>query len=122
MAENKGDILARAYARLQSLGKNIAGVQSYHVEEKYVQEYHEVLSKLEVIGIDISDFRIPDSLVKPIITSSSTDVYGTSKHSYSEEKYVERTLLLIKIDSVIGYFEIVISEKPKNIGFHTSKD
>ncbi len=42
---------------------------------------------------------------------------GRSETSYSEEKYVERTYILTKLDAILGYFEIITSEKPRRIGF-----
>jgi hypothetical protein len=104
------DILARAFARLQGLRNNVAGLTL--VEEIYVREYHEVLDKLEGIGVDTSDFRVPSSEVKPRITGFS----GGETH-YSSRKHVPKALLLAKLDAVIAYFQITASDKPKNIGF-----
>jgi hypothetical protein len=68
--------------------------------------------------LDLNEFRIPDEEVKRRITSSSVSYIGGESHTtYSDDKYVDKTLLLIKIDAILGYFEIVMSEKPKSIGF-----
>lgn len=112
MEENEQDVLARAYAMLSSLRRNIDQM-TYNVLETYVHEFHAVLDKLESIGIDVSDFRILDSLVKPRVTSQSFPGGKT----YSEEKYVERSFILTKIDAILGYFEIITAEKPRRIGF-----
>jgi len=107
------DALARAYAALSSLRKNIdSKIVAYRVPETYVQEYHWMRDKLENIGIDVSEFRVPDSMVKPVNLSI---VVG--KERYSEEKYVEKPFFLAKIDAILGYFEIVFQEKPRSIGF-----
>ena len=116
MATNKQDILARAYAMLSSLRKNIGETASHNVPEKYVHEFHTVLNKLEGIGLDIAEFRIPDSAVKPRITASWMEG-AIPKESYSEEKYVERSFILTQLDAILGYFEIITSEKPRKIGF-----
>lgn len=112
MVENKQDALLRAYATLSSLRKNIDQMTAYSVPETYVREFNTVLDKLEGIDIDVADFRIPDSEVKPRVTSTSY-----RGKTYSEEKYVERSLILIKLDAILGYFEIITSEKPRKIGF-----
>ena len=114
MVKNDQDVLVRAYATLSSLRKNIDQMTAYSVEEKYVREFHAVLDRLEDIGIDVAEFHIPDSTVQPRVTSTHM---GGSK-SYTKEKYVERSFILIKIDAIFGYFEITTSEKPKRIGYH----
>ena len=112
MTGENQDGLIRAYARLSALRSNVEKMKEYSVTETYVREFHSVLDKLEMNGLEVSDFRIPDSLVKPRITSS-----GFDGRSYSEEKYADRSFLLLKLDAILGYFEIVTSEKPKTIGF-----
>ena len=112
MATNKQDALARVYATLSSLRKNIDQMTEYSVEEKFVREFHTVLDRLAGIEIDVSEFRIADSLVKPRVMSKSYKGI-----SYSEEKYVQRSFILTKLDAILGYFEITLSEKPKRIGF-----
>lgn len=112
METKNQDVLIRAFARLQGLRSSVANLTS--VGEIYVKEYHEVLDKLEGIGIDTSDFRVPSSEVKPRITGFSIDVTH-----YSKDKYVPKALLLAKLDAVITYFEITTAEKPRTIGYHT---
>ena len=36
---------------------------------------------------------------------------------HSEEKYVDKSFILMKLDAILGYFEIITSEKPRKIGF-----
>ena len=62
MAENKQDMLIRAYTMFQSLRNTIDQIPS-NIEEKYVKEFHNVLDRLQAIGIDVTEFRIPDSEV-----------------------------------------------------------
>ena len=116
MAKDKQDILARAYVTLSSLRKNIGQMTGYSVLETYVHEFHTVLDRLEGIEIDVAEFHIPDSAVKPRITASWME--GTiSKESHSKEKDVERSFILTKLDAILDYFEIITSEKPRKIGF-----
>ena len=122
MVENKQDVLARAYARLTSLRKNIAqGTFCFGVTEKYVLEFHDVLDRLEAIGIDASEFNIPDSELKHRDTAASMYVGGERITPYkpSKEKYVDKSFILTKLDAILGYFEIITSEKPRKIGFRT---
>lgn len=124
MATNKQDVLARAYATLSSLRKNIDQMTAL-VPETYLREFHAMLDRLEGIGIDVSEFRIPDSEVKPKVTSVSPVNYiggGGGHVSYSKEKYVDKPYILTKIDAILGYFEIITSEKPKRIGFIKSDE
>jgi hypothetical protein len=116
MTKNSQDELIRAYAMLSSLRKNIEQ-KSSPIPEKYVHEYHTVLDRLEGMGIDISEFRIPDSEVKSH-TVASMYIRGNKQWS-TEVIGVEKSFILYKIDAILGYFEIISSEKPKRIGFHT---
>jgi hypothetical protein len=124
MTKNSQDELARAYATLSSLRKNIEQITADIILETYVNEYHTALNKLEEIGIEVSEFRIPNSLVKPRVTSRQAD-YSTgvrvSHDSYSDEKYVDKALILTKLDTILSYFEFITSEKPREIGFRTPK-
>ena len=124
MATNNQDALTRAHAMLSSLRKNIDQMTEYNVTETYVHEFHNVLEKLEGIGIDVSEFRIPDSELKHRDTAASMYVRGEriSPYEPSEEKYVDRTLILTKLDAILGYFEIITSEKPKRMGFTKSNE
>jgi hypothetical protein len=113
MAESNQDRLVRAYATLSSLRKNIGEIAT-GVRETYVHEFHRILDKLENIGIDVSEFRIPDSEVKRRVVS-----VGLQGPNYSGEKYVDKAFILTKLDAILGYFEIITAEKPRGIGFHT---
>jgi len=61
-----------------------------------VAAYHSALDKLEKTGIDVSDFRIPDSWVQgPDIPSIYSRQFGGPR--------VRRELFLIKLDSLLEY-------------------
>ncbi len=120
MVENEQDALARAFATLSSLRKHVGEITArYGVRETYVHEFHTVLDKLKGIGIDVSEFRIPDSEVKPGVTSSVSDRSGSGggHFIYTAEKYVDKAFILTKLDAILGYFEIITSDKPRRIGF-----
>jgi hypothetical protein len=112
MTKDSQDELARAYAMLSSLRNNIA--QMGAVEETYVREFHTVLTKLEGIGIDVSEFRISASEVTPLVTSINT---LTGETTYSKEKYVHKSFILTKLDAILAYLGSITSEKPRRIGF-----
>ena len=123
MATNNQDVLARAYAMLSSLRKNIDQMTDSKVPETYVHEFHSVLTKLESIRMDVSEFRIPDSEIAPRVTAIHTLTFADTPAGgadFSKEKYVDKSLILTKLDAILGYFEIITSEKPKRIGFSTS--
>lgn len=111
MTQNQ-DVYVRAYSLLSSLRENIGRMTNYSITEKYVREYHTVLDRLEGIGIDVSDFRVPDSEVEPRIMA-----VWNGGQSYSDEKYVERSFILTKIDAILVYFKIITSKPPRTIGF-----
>jgi hypothetical protein len=120
MSENQQDILVRAYVTLTALRKNIEQITiRYGVPEKYVSEFHTVLDSLEDIKIHVSEFRIPDSEVKFKILSRVVNHFGGGADNiqYSSEKYVDKPFILTKLDAILGYFEIITSEKPRKIGF-----
>jgi len=121
MTKDKQDKLARAYATLSSLRKNIEQMTTL-VPETYVNEFHSVLTKLEGIGIDVSEFWIPDSEVAPRVTTIHSLTFKNSPKGgadYSKEKYVNKSFILTKLDAILGYFEIITSEKPRKIGYRT---
>ena len=117
MEDKSQDVILRAYSTLQALRKNIEKI-NYGVTEVYVQEFHGILNRLRDIGIEVSEFRIPDSLVKPRITATFSD----GRRSYSDEKYVDKPFILTKLDAILGYFEFVTSETPKRIGFRKANE
>jgi len=65
MAENNSDLFARAFSTLTSLRANIDRMPGVNIPEIYVSEFHTVLDKLAGIALDIADFRIPNSEVRP---------------------------------------------------------
>jgi len=65
------------------------------IESPLVAEYHSALDKLEKTGIDVSDFRIPDSWIQTHdIPSIYSALFGPR---------VRRELFLIKLDAILQY-------------------
>ena len=114
---NNQDELIRAYAILQALRKNIDQIIDYYVSEKYVNEFYSALSKIKKLDIEINDFIIPEELIKPRIRFSSLE-----GDEYTEEKYVEKSFILTKIDTVLGYLQIITSPEPKRIGYRKPEE
>jgi hypothetical protein len=115
--QNTRDVFARAYAMLMALRKNIEQMGP-NISETYVQEYHAALDRIESTGVDVSEFRISNAQITPrttVISTLSGPGYGSSQHS--REKYADKPLMLTKIDALLGYLEISISEEPRTIGF-----
>lgn len=100
MAANNQDELVRAFAMLSSLRKNVAEMNE--VSEMYIQEFYSVLDRLEKTGISVSEFRIPSQTI----------------YFVRARRYIDKRFLLTKLDALLGYFEIITSEKPRRIGFH----
>jgi len=66
------------------------------VKMPLVAEYHSALDKLERTGIDVSDFRIPDSWIQTDdIPSIYSLLFGGSR--------VRRERFLIKLDAILQY-------------------
>lgn len=117
MAEEKQDVFKRAYEKLSSLQKNISQM-TVGITETYVREFHRTLDRLQGIGIDVSEFRIPDSEVQPRVTMSHF-ASGGAKHSYSKEKYVDKSFILIQLDAILAYLDRITAKKPNKMGYPT---
>ena len=119
MAKNQQDELARAYAMLKSLRENIKQMTANSIPETYVREFHTVLDRLGGLDIDVTEYRVPDSELKHRDTTAPMYVAGERITPYkpSEEKYVDKPFILTQLDAILGYFEIITSEKPRRIGF-----
>lgn len=101
------DIQMRVLTKLSSLRKNVGELGTV-VEEMYVHEFHASLDRLESLGIDVSEFRIPDSALFTKVLSSVW-IDGVAHPSYSREKYVEQAFLLTKLDAFIGYAQYALT-------------
>lgn len=91
----------RAHSRLISLKENL---EYPMINEKYVTEYHQILNSLAETGIEIEEFKIPDSELKQSWASSN---FETGEIEYNNYKEVEKTYFLYKLDSVLNYLSFV---------------
>jgi len=121
MTQNNNDAIFRTYSRLKALRQNLPGTVGWGVEEKFVREYHDILSKLEsAMGFDLGEFKIPDTEIQRKISSyaPANSFMGTPEETtYTEERYVNQSYMLAKFDAVLGYFEILNSPREYEIGF-----
>lgn len=91
----------RAHARLTSLKGNLDDPM---IHEKYVSEYHQILSSLAETGIEVDEFKIPDSELKQSWASSN---YITDEVEYNDYKEVEKTYFRYKLDAVLSYLSAI---------------
>ena len=85
----------RALISLRAIKESLEDSMS-DVTIRLVAEYHLALDKLEKTGVDVSDFRIPDSWVQgPDIPFIFGRQFGGPR--------VKRELFLIKLDSILAY-------------------
>ena len=96
----KQETYKRAYAHLTSLKRNLKDPM---VHEKYVQEYHKILASLGEAGMEIMEFKIPDSELKQSWSSTN---FISGEVEYNDYKEVEQTYFLYKLDSIIAYLNI----------------
>ena len=104
--------LYKSLAILTALKNNVALITGW-VDEKYVKEFRNVLGKLTSIGLQVDEFDVPNTEVKPRQTSISR-----SGSTYSHEKYIDKYFLLTKIDSVLNYLNLILEKRPPELGFH----
>jgi hypothetical protein len=96
-----GDVVARAYARASSLKERLP--EGRVISGRYFEEYHDALKPLQALGLDVSEFLVPHTNVRPIVSSGN---YLTGEVRYSKEPYVDRALLLAKLSAILMYFSM----------------
>lgn len=106
--------LTQVFELLRNLRETIDA--PYQVEETYVREFHNALKTLETLGQNVGEFYIPDTEVKPRLTSLR---YDGSK-SYSHEKYVARDLLLDRLETLLFSFKLTCEEEKIIISLNKS--
>ncbi len=108
-----------AYSTLIALKNNLP--DSYHIEEKYVEQFHVALKQIsEEFGEDIfdsHDFEIPEKDVVHRLASANS---RTGEKRYTREKFCDRSLLMTKLDASLNYVQLISSaeDKEKIMGFH----
>jgi len=91
MDDDRKQAVALLWAIKDSLQYNLCDIES-----PLIAKYHSAIDKLEKTGIDVSDFRIPDSWIQgPDIPSIYSRLFGGPR--------VKRELFLIKLDAILQY-------------------
>lgn len=104
MLSDQSDRLARAYVHLRALRDNIPDYR--WIEEVYVKQYHEALGRLEEIGYDVAEFKVSQGHLK-------SRTIGSGRQTL----YIDRPLLLSKMDAVLTYFDLATQQADVRIGF-----
>lgn len=69
-------------------------------------------------GYDLSDFYVPAGELQPRVTSARRATIRRPGHvRYSDDKFCERSLLMMKIEGVLTFFRIQESPQKTTIGF-----
>jgi hypothetical protein len=101
----------QAYAKLEALKTHLP--EGLCVEEKYVREYHEILTVLErETGINLSSFRVPREEIGPKVVSSNRLERTVT---YAKGNHCDRSYLLMKIERIMSFFRLEASKAA--IGF-----
>jgi len=98
---NEQSELKKAYANLIAIKDNLP--QRHELEVKFANLVNSEVDRLSRLGLEVEDFKIPANEIK------STFIGGnlvTGETHYSKEKYVEKEILLIKLDAILTYFSI----------------
>lgn len=104
------DRLFRVRARLIGLRQSLSGQPVTPVPETYVNEFHEALSHLEAIGIDVSEFKIPASQLRA----------GGRGKTAKMERHVAPFFFLARLDASLAYLELaaqVLEDSRRPLGF-----
>ncbi len=111
--------LFKSLAKLRSIKSNI-DVGRHEIQEKYVHEYNETAKSISaVLSDDLSSFIVESEHIKPMMGSYNS---LTREASYSSDKWCETQLVLTKLDGLLNYLEMLLSnQEPKPpIGFRSS--
>ena len=107
------DKLIRAISLLTALRSATKDAKEYNdLSDSHVSQLHTTLSTISDMDIDITEFRIPDSELKPKALFS---IAGNT--SYSTEKYVRKSIFLTKLDGIINYLQYILEEPKRSAGF-----
>ena len=107
------DKLIRAISLLTALQSSTKDAKEYNdLSDSHVSEFHTTLSSIADMGIDITEFFIPDSELKPKLLSSSP-----RGDSYSDIKYVRKSIFLTKLDGILNYLNYILEEPKRSAGF-----
>lgn len=113
------DKISRAYSFLLSLKNNIP--QKFEVEEKWAIDFNLAIEKLETsLGMDLKDFKIDHVEFKKSVSGyNPPDPFSEGKGEmfYRPGLWIERSRLMLKVDSILTYFQILNAPEGTKIGF-----
>ena len=107
--------LLKIYAQLRAMNDNLP--QKVYSKEHFVGDQHTALNRLEKLGFQVGEFRIPEEQLLRRLTSSN---YLTGEETYSEKRSVEREFMSYKLQALLGYFTLTTDDRKSTIGFHGS--
>jgi len=111
--EINADKLIRAISLLTALRSSTQDAKEHgDLSDSHVSEFHARLSDITDMGIDVTEFLIPDSELKPKLLSSSP-----RGDSYSDIKYVRKSIFLTKLDGILNYLNYILKEPKRSAGF-----
>lgn len=107
--------LYEAYSRLDGFRRNVPE-NGIHIKENYVVQYHQIVDLLEsVSGKQLQNFRVPPNELERLMATYNTE---TEQATYTNERYCERAMLLMKVDALLTFFAMQTNTSEKRpIGF-----
>ncbi len=107
------DELLRAYATLTSLRSQLP---DRYIKERWSMEYNQALIRVgDALGIDLSEFEVPDEYLSWEISSISGS--GRVTHRGDQRK-VDVQLFRAKFDAVLNYLKLLMpAEDARRMGF-----
>src|ERR1039458_5220132 len=98
------DVMKRAYANLLSLKKNLPDEHPNNtVNMDTVDVYIKQLDSLSSIGLDVEEFRIPQSMLGAEMTSIN---YMTDEQAATGNINLKLGYLKTKLDGLLTYFDL----------------
>lgn len=114
--QNDQDLLQRLYAQLRALRDNLPNKHpNYPMEWPQVKLYIELLDKLAGIGVDVSDFRIPPSMLTNEVVETN---YLTHETAETGRSTVSESYLKTKLDAILTYFELTTDQGTTQVDFN----
>ncbi|MFC1901856.1 hypothetical protein ACFLX3_02895 [Chloroflexota bacterium] len=115
MPNINADKLRRAILLLKTLRSNIKDSKEYiDLPESHVIKFHNLLLSISQSGIDVTEFHIPKTELKPSVESVNS-VKGNT--TYSNDKYVRKSIYLCKLDGIINNLSALLEEPKRSVGF-----
>ncbi|MFZ2187123.1 MAG: hypothetical protein WAV46_00645 [Candidatus Moraniibacteriota bacterium] len=117
MENQDQDKLMRLYTRLSALKNNLS--KDHGILDTFVKEYYTIVNELvELTGLNLDEFKIPMSEVKPYLIGRDYD----GQKTYTEEIFCNGSLFFSKFDALMTYFQIkYLSKENMKIGFNTKE-